>query len=79
MFGITFEPNVQYNSSQDIGTSLNTLPTLVDLQLHFDKYTHHGALDDYRKPYSICQRTYVDWVMAFAYPYIHDSESLNCG
>ncbi|KAF2659953.1 hypothetical protein K491DRAFT_775195 [Lophiostoma macrostomum CBS 122681] len=69
LFGITLRPNTRYDSSCDIGPSLKSLPSLVDLQLHFKKYADVSG--ELWNSSSVCQRTYVDWVLTLAYPYIH--------
>ncbi|KAF2130386.1 hypothetical protein P153DRAFT_356163 [Dothidotthia symphoricarpi CBS 119687] len=76
-FGITFRPVFHMEFAECLGYLLLTLPTLVSLQIWFRspddgwKYSPWGCFDTLSL-YICCQRTMVDWVMTFAWPFVKD-------
>ena len=76
-FGVKVHPHLQKDSSDSLGTVLPTLRNLTVLQMWFrspgDGWRFSPFSDyDTRSPYVCCQRTMVDWIMTFAWPFVKD-------
>ncbi|CAN9100825.1 unnamed protein product [Alternaria alternata] len=75
------EPYISVKSSDSLGPCLNSLHNLKDLRLRFrgledgskgspwGEYWEHW---DHKTPYVCCQRTIVDWICTFVYPFLID-------
>lgn len=81
-FGVSVNPVLLLDPSSSKGQYISRLTTLQDLQIRFRKpsdgwegspwghMVHKRKIEDSGCTYTACQRTVVDWVLTFAFPFI---------
>jgi hypothetical protein len=78
-FGVEAERTIRHSPLTAMGSYLQNLPKPTDLQMRFRSPEDgwdgmpwgdlYGITED-RRPVECCQRTMVDWIMTFAFPYV---------
>ena len=86
-FGVRFRDNINMNNGVSLGPILPTLDGLSTLQLWFRSpddgvsYYPYGMrrVDKSMASFVCCQRTMVDWIMTFAWPFVKDLPKVRLG
>jgi hypothetical protein len=84
-FGVSLFPNVHMDNARSLGHLLLTLDKLSTLQLWFrsphdgDRYYPPGINNGSQGGFICCQRTMVDWIMTFAWPFVSTLPKVTLG
>jgi len=83
-FGVQLWPNLHIDTTQSRGNLLATLPDLVHLQIWFCRPEDGWIASPWGSPLMAgplvcCERTMVDWIMTFAWPFVKDIRKVTLG